>query len=165
MILLPPAGLDQSKDKLNEIKAELKKKDEKITELSDEIDELRIKSMNKTLVLRGFPEKVEGTRDWKSCKQFVTKFIYDHFGLQVEIERAHRGSKVIRPPLQPGQNQTLEHPCLLNCSDERWQMKSLKGLPPYWKILDIPSKKKSTGLSSSSWSHRKFMRREEMHLW
>ena len=64
--------LDQSKDKLNEMKAELKKKDEKITELSDEIDELRNRSTRKTLVLCGFPEKVEGTKDWKSCKQFVT---------------------------------------------------------------------------------------------
>ena len=68
------------------MKTELKKKDEKITKLSDEIDELRNRSMRKTLILCSFPEKVEGTRDWKSCKQFVTKFIYDHFGLQVEIE-------------------------------------------------------------------------------
>ena len=55
--------LDQSKDKLSEMEAELKKKDGKITELSDKIDELRNRSMKKTFVLRGFPEKVEGTRD------------------------------------------------------------------------------------------------------
>ena len=89
--------MDQSKNKLSEMETELKKKDEKIIELSDEIDELRNRSVGRTLLPHSFPEKVEGTRDWKSCKQFVTKFIYDHLGLQAEIEWAHRGMKVIKP--------------------------------------------------------------------
>ena len=123
--------------------------------------------MRKTLVLSSFPEKVEGTRDWKSCKQFVAKFIYDHFGLQVEIERAHRGTKVIRPqaPTSTRPRSNIGVPMFIELL--RWEMADeiVKRAPSVLKYFDIPLKRKCTGLSSSSWSHRKFTRKEEMHLW
>ena len=66
---------DTNQDSIKNLREELKSRDKKIDTLEREIDNLRNRSMRKTLVFRGLPEKAEGADTWENAWKFLLKFL------------------------------------------------------------------------------------------
>ena len=83
-----------NKDSVENLREELESRDKKIDMLEREIDDLRNRSMRKTLVFRGLPEKAKGADTWENVRKFLLKFLalYDPEFAHLSIDRAHRSA-------------------------------------------------------------------------
>ena len=90
---------DTNEDSIKNVREELESRDKKIDMLEREIDDLRNRSMRKTLVFRGLPAKAEGTDTWENIQKFSLKFLalYDPEFAHLSIDRAHRSARKIDP--------------------------------------------------------------------
>ena len=85
---------DTNEDSIENLKEELESRDKKIDMLEREIDDLQNRSMRKTLVFRGLPEKAESADTWENVLKFLLKFLalYDPEFAHMSIDRAHRSA-------------------------------------------------------------------------
>ena len=88
-----------NKDSIENLREELESRDKKIDMLEREIDDLCNRSMRKTLVFRGLPEKADGADTWQNVWKFLLKFLalYDPDIAHLSIDRAHRSAQKIDP--------------------------------------------------------------------
>ena len=88
---------DKNEEHILRFEEEIAKRDEKIEDMLNEIDDLRNRGMRKTLIIKGFPEGVEGKDTWINGRSFLTSFFEKHYLNEIEIDRVHRSAKKVNP--------------------------------------------------------------------
>ena len=88
---------DKNEEHILHLEEEIAKRDEKIEDMLNEIDDLRNRGMRKTLTIKGFPEGVEGKDTWINARSFLSSFLEKHDLNEIEINRVHCSAKKVNP--------------------------------------------------------------------
>ena len=88
---------DKNKEHILHLEEEIAKRDEKIEDMFNEIDDLRNQGMRKMLIIKGFPEGIEGKATWINARSFLSSFFEKHDLNETEIDRVHRSAKKVNP--------------------------------------------------------------------
>ena len=108
--------------KIQELEGKVGIKNHVIKSLEDNADDIQGRIRRKTLIVKGFPEGVEGSSGWPACQGFVSSFISECFNMaeKVIIERAHH--------TQAFQNPNRKHPRPIHVAFLLWEQANV--MPP-----------------------------------
>ena len=112
---------DNNEEKIRHLVKELEKRDVKIASLADEGDDLRNRGMRKTIIVRGFPEGIEGKDSWENVRACVPSFLEKQGLPEIEIDRAHRSAKKITPTGSQSLASNRQKPRPVFCELLTWQ--------------------------------------------
>ena len=88
---------DKKEEHILRLEEEIAKREEKIEDMLNEIDDLRNQGMRKTLIIKGFPEGVEGKDTWINARSFLSSFFEKEDLNEIEIDKAHCSAKKMNP--------------------------------------------------------------------
>ena len=69
-----PFKADKNEENILLLEEEIAKRDEKIEDMLNEIDDLRNRGVRKMLTIKGFPEGVKGKDTWINARSFLSSF-------------------------------------------------------------------------------------------
>ena len=95
---------DKNEEHILCLEEEIAKRDEKIKDMLNEIDDLRNRGMRKTLIIKSFPETVEGEDTWINARSFLSSFFEKHDLNKTEIDRVHCSAKKVNPASSQSSN-------------------------------------------------------------
>ena len=79
---------DKNEEHILRLEEEIAKRDEKLEDMLNEIDDLRNRGMRKTVIIKD---------TWINARSFLSSFFENHDLNEIEIDRVHRSAKKVNP--------------------------------------------------------------------